>query len=72
MHKTASSNSEIQLYCKANDNKSKKVIAYAKSISNNINPVNISLTKGTGTIWQNILRKLDKSPKELLDKSKPY
>lgn len=72
MHKSTSSKAEIQLYYRANDSKSKKVLAYAKSISNSINAVDISRTKSTGTIWQNILSKLDKSPKELLDKSKPY
>jgi arsenate reductase len=72
MHKTLTSNSEIQLYLKSDCSKSKKVLAYAKSMSNNINAINIEQTKGTGTIWQTILSKLDKSPKELLDKSKPY
>ena len=72
MHKTLTSSSEIQLYLKSDCSKSKKVLAYAKSISNNINAVDIGRTKGTGTIWQSILSKLDKSPKQLLDKSKPY
>ncbi len=72
MHKTTSSNDEIQLFYRPEDNKSKKVLAYAKSISNNINAVDIKRTKGTGTIWRNILSKLDKDPKDLLDKSKPY
>lgn len=72
MHKTRTSNSEIQLYLKSNCSKSKKVLAYAKSMSNNINVFNIDQTKSTGTIWQTILSKLDKSPKQLLDKSNPY
>ena len=72
MHKTITSDQEIQLYLKKDCSKSKKVLAYAKSISNNVNSVDISKTKGTGTIWQTILSKLDKSPKELLDKSQKY
>jgi arsenate reductase (glutaredoxin) len=72
MHKTTSSNIEIQLYVKANCSKSKKAIAYAKSHSNNVNTIDLAKTKGTGTIWQSILSKLDKSPKQLLDKSQPY
>jgi arsenate reductase len=73
MHKrTSSTSSEIQLYVKSNCSKSKKAIAYARSLSNKVNTINIGRTKGTGTIWRNILSKLDKSPKDLLDKSKPY
>ena len=72
MHKSFASETEIHLYYKSNCSKSKKVLAYAKSISNNVNTTNISKTKSTGTIWQNILSKLSMSPKQLLDKSKPY
>jgi arsenate reductase len=72
MHKITSSQQEIQLYIKLNCSKSKKTIAYAKSHSNNVNTIDLSKTKGTGTIWENILTKLEKSPKELLDKSQPY
>lgn len=72
MHKSTSNNAEIQLYYKDDCSKSKKAIAYAKSISNNVNAINISLTTSTGTVWQNILGKLAKSPKQLMDKSKPY
>lgn len=72
MHKTSTSNSGIQLYLKSDCSKSKKVLAYAKSMSNNINAFNIDQTKSTSTIWQSILTKLDKSPKQLLDKSLPY
>ncbi|MDB4107790.1 glutaredoxin [Bacteroidia bacterium] len=72
MHKTITTNSEIHLILKTDCSKSKKVLAYAKSISSNIKTTNISRTKSTGTIWQTILTKLDKSPKQLLDKSNPY
>jgi arsenate reductase len=72
MHKNTSINSEIQLYVKANCSKSKKAVAYAKSHSNNVNTIDLSKTRGTGTIWLSILTKLNKSPKELLDKSQPY
>jgi arsenate reductase len=72
MHKTTSSNAEIQLYLLDDCSKSKKVLAYAKSITSNVNAISLAKTKGTGTLWQNILSKLNKSPKQLLDKSKPY
>ena len=60
------------MYLKPNCSESKKVLAYAKSLSNNVNVIDIVRTKGTGTIWHSILSKLNKSPKQLLDKSKPY
>lgn len=72
MHKTITSNSEIQLYIKPDCSKSKKAIAYAKSIAKQVNAIDINRTKGTGTIWRSILTKLNKNPKDLLDKSQPY
>lgn len=72
MHKTLTKSDEIQLYVLKDCSKSKKAYAYAKSLSNKVNTIDIGKTKGTGTIWRSILTKLNKSPKELLDKSKPY
>ena len=72
MHKNSTSSAEIHLYVKSNCSKSKKAIAYAQSISSKVRTTDIEKTKGTGTIWRLILSKLNKSPKELLDKSKPY
>ncbi|MEY2923930.1 MAG: hypothetical protein RLZZ337_470 [Bacteroidota bacterium] len=72
MHKTLTKTDEIQLYLLGDCSKSKKALAYAKSLSNKVNAIDIGKTKSTGTIWKNILSKLNKSPKEILDKSKPY
>src|SRR5210317_2052200 len=72
MHKTVTSSSEIQLYVKPNCSKSKKALAYAKSISSRVNTIELVRTNNTGTVWRNILAKLDKSSKELMDKSLPY
>jgi arsenate reductase len=72
MHKDTSTSQQIQLYIRTNCSKSKKVIAYARSHCNKVITVNLCRTKSTGTIWHNILSKLDKSPKEILDKSMPY
>ena len=72
MHKITSSEQEIQLYIKLDCSKSKKAIACAKSHSNNVSMIYLSKTRGTGTIWENILTKLQMSPKQLLDKSQPY
>ncbi|MBR9860135.1 glutaredoxin [bacterium] len=72
MHKTITSTAEIQIYYNPECSKAKKALAYARSISSNVNAFDIQKTKGTGTIWHSILSKLNKSPKELLDKSLPY
>ena len=72
MHKTITSTAEIQLYYNPECSKAKKAIAYARSMVSRVNTIDIQKTRGTGTIWRSILSKLDKSPKELLDKSKPY
>lgn len=72
MHKNTSSSLEIQLYVKSDCSKSKKALAYAKSHSPNVITIDLSKTEGTGTIWQSILTKLNKSPKQILDKSLPY
>ena len=72
MHKTNSYSTEILLLLKSDCSKSKKVFADTRSISNQVNVIDLLKTKSTGTIWQNILSKLDLSPKELLDKSSPY
>lgn len=72
MHKTVTTTSEIQIYYNVNDSKAKKAIVYAKSLSSKVQTFDIQKTKGTGTIWRSILTKLNKTPKELLDKSKPY
>lgn len=72
MHKTLKSTNEIQIYFNEHDSRAKKVIAYARSMSNKVQTFDIARTRGTGTIWRTILTKLNKSPKEILDKSKPY
>ena len=72
MHKTLTSTNEIQIYFSQNDSKAKKAIAYAKSMCAKVQTFDIHRTESTGTIWRMILAKLGKSPKDLLDKSKPY
>ena len=72
MHKTLTSTSEIKIYYNQNDEKAKKALIYALSMSSNVQTFDIEKTRRTGTIWRNILAKLNKSPKDLLDKSKPY
>ena len=72
MHRINSSSTETLLFLKSDCSKSKKVFAYAKSISNQVNVIDLLKTKSTGTLWENILSKLNMSPKELLDKSSPY
>lgn len=72
MHKTLINSDEIQLYLLKDCSKSKKALAYANTMSNKVNAIEIDKTTSTGTVWHSILTKLNKTPKELLDKSKPY
>lgn len=72
MHKTLTNNAELQIYYTNEDSRAKKVIAYARSLSSRVQTFNVDKTRGTGTIWRMILSKLDKTPKDLFDKSNPY
>ncbi len=71
MHQKISSTQTI-LYLDLENNKSKKVLAYAKSRRTKINIMDWKKEKLTTTMWKELLMKLKKAPKELMDKSKPY
>lgn len=52
--------------------KSKKVLAYAKSRNSNLLVKDWNKDRFTTTMWKELLVKLNKSPKDLMDKSLPY
>jgi arsenate reductase len=72
MHKTIDKKTEITLYYNPGCSKAKKAIAYAHSIANSVFAVEYRSSARTGTIWENVLKQLKLTPKELMDKSKPY
>lgn len=49
----------------------KQARAYARSVSKNINEINIQKQRITTTGWRNILNKLNLRAKDLLDRSHP-
>ena len=63
---------ETLLYFDQNSSKGKKVLAYAQSRRKKVREMDWGKNKFTTTFWKGVLNKLGKSPKELLDKSKPY
>ena len=52
--------------------KSKKVLAYVKSRNNKVNIKDWKKEKLTTTMWKELLVKLNKTPKDIIDKSLPY
>ena len=63
---------EILLYYHATESVSKKTLAYAYSISENVNAVEYEKESFTPTIWRQILGMLDIEPKQIVNKANPY
>ena len=66
------SNREIVLIYNPKTDLSKKTLAYAKSITNHINEIDIHNTQLTSTIWKEVVNKLGLRPKEMMDRSSRY
>lgn len=63
---------ELLLICgDPGSNTCKQTRAYAKSLSSNVNEVNLNNSKLTTTLWKEILNMLGLRPKDLLDRSNP-
>jgi arsenate reductase len=65
-------NREILFYYDPKMSVAKKALAYAKSISDNVNMVEYHKEHFTPTVWRQILQMLDLDPKQLVNKAKPY
>ncbi|QNL21575.1 glutaredoxin [Hyphobacterium sp. CCMP332] len=63
---------EIVLFYDPRSDKGKKTLAYAKSLSNHVNDIDIFNTQLTTTIWKEIINRLNLKPKELMDRSSKY
>ncbi|GAA4835651.1 arsenate reductase family protein [Algivirga pacifica] len=50
----------------------KQTVAYAKSMSSKVVTTSYGQDAFTTTIWKYLLKKLNKTPKELLNKSDPF
>lgn len=60
---------ELFLYFDPHIRNGKQSLAYAKSISNNINEVDWNTTQLTTTLWKEIINMLKMDPDKLLNKS---
>jgi arsenate reductase len=60
---------ELFLYYDPQIRTGKQSLAYAKSISNNINEVNWNTTQLTTTLWKEIINMLKVDPQKLLNKA---
>ena len=63
---------EILLYYDPAMSISKKTLAYAKTISTNVNMVEYHKEHFTPTVWRQILKMLDLEPKQIVNKATPY
>ena len=63
---------EILVYYNPASNKAKKVLALARTISQNVKEVEYHKTPFTPTMWQRLLHKLELRPKDMLNRSDAY
>ncbi|MCP3933521.1 MAG: glutaredoxin [Bacteroidetes bacterium] len=63
---------EILIYYNPTLNADRKTIAYAKSVSPYIKSYAFSKAPSSTTSWQQILKRINLNPKELLNKAHPY
>jgi len=63
---------EILIYYNSNSSSDRKTLAHAKSTGLKVRAYCHSNSPSTSTSWQSILKKLDKHPKEILNKAHPY
>ncbi len=62
-------NELLLIYHDPNTTTGKQTRAYAKSVSNNINEVNLSNVKFTTTLWKEVVNMLKLHPEDIMDKS---
>ena len=62
-------NELLLVYNDPNSTTGKQTRAYAKSVSNNVNEVDLRNVKLTTTIWKDILDMLKMHPEDIMDKS---
>ena len=62
---------EILLYFDPQSSPHKKTVAYAKSMVSHVQTYAFAQTPSTGVSWRQILKSMNKHPKELLNKALP-
>ena len=63
---------ELTILFDPESDKAKKIKAYAHSISNNVNEIDLTRTRLTTTLWKEIINMLDRDPSEIINQSHPY
>jgi len=64
-------NREIMLYYDSTSSPHKKTAAYARSMVSHVRTFEFSNTPSTGVSWRQILKSMNKHPKDLLNKALP-
>lgn len=64
-------NREIMLYFDSKSNRHKKTVAYARSMVAHVKTFEFDHTPSTAVSWRQILKSMNKHPKELLNKALP-
>lgn len=63
---------EILVFYNPNSSRARKVLALARTLSQNIKEVEYHKTPLTTTIWQQLLFSLNLRPKDLMNRAHPY
>jgi len=63
---------EVLIYYNSKSSSDRKTLAHAQSTGFKVRSFCHSKSPSTTTSWKGILRKLDKHPKEILNKADPY
>lgn len=63
---------EILIYYNPESSADRKTVAHAKGLVPHLKTYSFAQAPSTGTSWQQILKALDRDPKELLNKAHPY
>lgn len=62
----------LEVYYNPSNRVGKQTVAYAHSLSGRVKATSYGTDAFTKTIWKYLLKKLNKTPKELLNKAHPY
>jgi len=63
---------EILIYYNPESSADRKTVAHARSMVPHLKTYSFAQAPSTGTSWQQILKALNRDPKELLNKAHPY
>ena len=63
---------ELTILFNPESDQAKKIKAYAHSISNNVNEIDLTKTRLTTTLWKEIINMLKLDPSEIINQAHPY